>query len=75
MAVAAACAVPRMTSWRRDYNLDAKWRINRFLQKWLGYCLRQGHRFRAIGSDSLTPAGQWPEMLATLGQPSQNTDD
>ena len=62
-------------SWRRDYNLDAKWRINRFLQKWLGYCLRQGHRFRAIAPDSLTPAGQWPEMLAALGQPTQSSDD
>lgn len=28
------------------YSLDEKWHINRFLQKWLGYCLRQGHRFR-----------------------------
>ncbi|NNG13473.1 MAG: DUF1249 domain-containing protein [Halobacteria archaeon] len=28
-----------------NYTLDEKWRMNRFLQKWLGYCLRQGHRF------------------------------
>jgi uncharacterized protein YqiB (DUF1249 family) len=27
------------------YTLDEKWRMNRFLQKWLGYCLVQGHRF------------------------------
>lgn len=27
------------------YTLQEKWRMNRFLQKWLGYCLRQGHRF------------------------------
>jgi hypothetical protein len=27
------------------YSLDEKWRMNRFLQKWLGYCLMQGHRF------------------------------
>ncbi len=27
------------------YTLEEKWRMNRFLQKWLGYCLRQGHRF------------------------------
>jgi uncharacterized protein YqiB (DUF1249 family) len=27
------------------YSLTEKWRMNRFLQKWLGYCLRQGHRF------------------------------
>ena len=27
------------------YTLTEKWRMNRFLQKWLGYCLLQGHRF------------------------------
>ncbi|MEN8106429.1 MAG: DUF1249 domain-containing protein [Pseudomonadota bacterium] len=27
------------------YTIDEKWRMNRFLQKWLGYCLLQGHRF------------------------------
>lgn len=27
------------------YSLEQKWRMNRFLQKWLGYCLLQGHRF------------------------------
>lgn len=25
--------------------LFIRWRINRFLYKWLAYCLRQGHRF------------------------------
>jgi uncharacterized protein YqiB (DUF1249 family) len=25
--------------------LRARWRVNRFLYKWLSYCLRQGHRF------------------------------
>lgn len=25
--------------------LEAKWELNRFLQRWLGYCLRQGHVF------------------------------
>ncbi|MDH5471250.1 MAG: DUF1249 domain-containing protein [Gammaproteobacteria bacterium] len=25
--------------------LKEKWRLNRFLNKWLGYCLRQGHSF------------------------------
>ena len=53
-------------SWRRDYNLYDKWRINRFLQKWLGYCLRQGHRFKAVHPDDRSPAGSWPEVLATL---------
>jgi len=23
-----------------------RWRVNRFLYKWLGYCLHQGHRFQ-----------------------------
>jgi hypothetical protein len=27
------------------YTLSEKWHMNRFLQKWLGYCLMQGHRF------------------------------
>lgn len=27
------------------YTLLEKWRMNRFLQKWLGYCLLQGHGF------------------------------
>ena len=27
------------------YTLTEKWHMNRFLQKWLGYCLMQGHRF------------------------------
>ena len=26
-------------------SLYRRWRINRFLYKWLSYCLRQGHRF------------------------------
>lgn len=26
-------------------SLYRRWRINRFLYKWLGYCLRQGHSF------------------------------
>lgn len=25
--------------------LRARWLANRFLNRWLGYCLRQGHRF------------------------------
>jgi len=38
----------RHASYNRMYNrytLVEKWRMNRFLQKWLGYCLMQGHRF------------------------------
>ncbi len=26
-------------------DLRERWRVNRFLYKWLGYCLHQGHRF------------------------------
>lgn len=36
------------------YTLEQKWRMNRFLQKWLGYCLRQGHRFNP-GSPTVCP--------------------
>ena len=38
----------RHASYNRMFNtytLAEKWRMNRFLQKWLGYCLMQGHRF------------------------------
>jgi uncharacterized protein len=38
----------RQASYNRMFNtytLAEKWRMNRFLQKWLGYCLMQGHRF------------------------------
>lgn len=30
---------------RKTRNLDASWRLNRFLYKWLSYLLRRGHRF------------------------------
>ena len=28
--------------------IDQKWRMNRFLFKWLGYCLHQGHFFQPM---------------------------
>ena len=28
-----------------QYPLETKWDVNRFLHKWLGYCLHQGHGF------------------------------
>lgn len=31
--------------FRHRYSLEAKWRVNRFLHKWLGYCLHHGHVF------------------------------
>lgn len=44
---------------------STRWRINRFLYKWLGYCLHQGHRF-ATGPD------HWAqELLSTT--PSKPT--
>lgn len=41
--------------------LAAKWRANLFLSKWLGYCLREGHRFS--GSASANAAGDCRELL------------
>ncbi len=31
--------------FQQRHSLAEKWRVNRFLHKWLGYCLRQGHAF------------------------------
>jgi len=31
--------------FRHDYPIEARWRVNRFLQKWLSFCLRQEHSF------------------------------
>ncbi len=28
--------------------LKEKWQLNRFLNRWLGYCLRQGHSFESF---------------------------
>ncbi len=36
--------------------LEHKWEQSRFLQKWLGYCLRQGHLFLSYNASSLEPA-------------------
>lgn len=37
----------RHRCWRRDEPsaLEEKWELNRFLMRWLGYCLHQGHMF------------------------------
>jgi len=32
---------------RRTRDLRDGWRLNRFLHRWLGYCLRQGHGFES----------------------------
>lgn len=28
-----------------QYSIETKWQANRFMNKWLGYCLHQGHGF------------------------------
>lgn len=33
---------------RRMPDLDRKWQLNRFLQRWLGFCHRQGHLFLRV---------------------------
>jgi uncharacterized protein YqiB (DUF1249 family) len=30
-----------------------KWKLNRFLFKWLGFCLHQGHQFKSAGAGGL----------------------
>jgi uncharacterized protein YqiB (DUF1249 family) len=40
---------------QHSYSLEEKWRMNRFLQKWLGYCLRQGHRFNPRLATCISP--------------------
>lgn len=35
--------------------LAIRWQRNRFLHKWLGYCLRRGHRFPVDGPRSRPP--------------------
>jgi uncharacterized protein YqiB (DUF1249 family) len=44
---------PEYNRLHHSYSLTQKWRMNRFLHKWLGYCLRQGHRFPATRASSV----------------------
>ena len=40
---------------RRVYSgetLQQKWKLNRFLYKWLGYCIHQGHYFHPVSNPS-----------------------
>ncbi len=39
--------------------LERKWELNRFLQRWLGYCGRQGHLFLAYNACS-------PQAFSTI---------
>jgi len=50
---------------RNSYTLQEKWRMNRFLQKWLGYCLMQGHRF--IPGRILQPAADTALLVQETG--------
>lgn len=50
---------------RNQYSLDRKWHMNRFLQKWLGYCLRQGHRFQ-LADETQVPAMDWNQLIGNL---------
>jgi uncharacterized protein YqiB (DUF1249 family) len=52
--------------------LDRKWELNRFLQKWLGFCHRQGHLFLRCTSLSMdgayiftTTEAEEPNRLST----------
>ena len=42
--------------------LSGKWTMNRFLYKWLNYCLRQGHHFPKIPANSIAA----PRSLVAL---------
>jgi len=48
-----------------DTVLECKWKLNRFLYKWLSYCLRQGHSFAR--EHRVTPEpGYEPGLLTSL---------
>ncbi len=34
-----------LCSQRSDFPLESRWELNKFLNKWLKYCLREGHSF------------------------------
>ena len=50
------------TESRRTRDLDDGYRLNRFLHKWVSYCLRQGHCF----GDTHKPVHQEPTVSATV---------
>lgn len=51
-----------------SYTLVEKWRMNRFLQKWLGYCLMQGHCFIPghVLEPEQTSSGDWQQGIASV---------
>ena len=58
----------RNRSWPKGQipELDRKWRTNRFLQKWLGFCHRQGHLFLLATCPRVAEA-RFPVPLRYLG--------
>jgi uncharacterized protein len=45
----------RLNDLPRLRALECKWRLNRFLFKWLGYCQRQGHHLGLLQPDAVPP--------------------
>lgn len=59
---------------RRSRDLDEGWRLNRFLERWLGYCLRQGHGFGRTEKRRpvrFRPTDDTPRPSASLASPRQ----
>ncbi len=54
--------LPLCTDYQRPA-LDAKWRVNLFLGKWLAFCLHQGHRF---GPAAALPLPEGGDLVDTL---------
>jgi len=48
--------ISRCRHRRLPTELERKWDQNRFLQRWLGYCQRQGHLFLSYRQPSTEPA-------------------
>lgn len=59
----------RLLPWRpgRRPELERKWEMNRFLNRWLGFCHRQGHLFLTCTSPRVDPA------LLDLDMPVRST--
>ncbi len=56
--------------------LDAKWRANLFLARWLSYCVRQGYRFGPSSSPAAEPvdllsSDACQSVKALTGKPSR----
>jgi uncharacterized protein YqiB (DUF1249 family) len=55
--------------FRNEYPLETKWQANRFLHKWLGYCLHHGHGF-SPAREQLSEALQLIEKQQALSTES-----